>query len=306
MKIALNSNPSLVSTEQSLYQTICYFDIFSYPLKREEIRLYCNREISDKELDIGITELLKTGKIKTSRNYFLLPDASESVIENRLDNEIRLTRKLPAIKRFAKLVSKFPFIEAAFISGSVSKGILGEDGDVDYFIIARPNRLWVCRTFLVVFKKLFLLNSKKYFCVNYFVASDNLVIPDENIFVATEIKTLIPVFANQVSGNFKAANAWTSQYLPNHQKRETGLLESEVKKPLISKLIEKICSGSLGEKTDNFFFRMTLKRWQKKFPYFKTEEFDLNMRSYKNVSKHHPQGFQGRVIDSLNERMKRF
>ena len=70
-----------------------------------------------------------------------------------------------AIKR-AKFISKFPYIENVSISGALSKNYYNNDGDIDFFLITQPNRLWIARTLLIIYKKMFLLNSRKYFCVN--------------------------------------------------------------------------------------------------------------------------------------------
>ncbi|MBX3165165.1 MAG: nucleotidyltransferase domain-containing protein [Bacteroidetes bacterium] len=306
----LKSTSEKFKTENTLqraaYEALCYFDIFKYPLKKEEIQNFCSSKISADELEIVLTELLDSAKIKQHGEYYLLDNAQANTIETRIENEARLKKKTFIIKRFARFVSRFPFVRAVFISGSVSKGIFKSDSDVDYFIITEPNRLWVCRTFLILFKKIFLLNSKKYFCVNYFVSSDNLKIPDENLFVATEIKTLIPVFENELISQFKQQNEWANNYLPNFHKVQKALYYKEIKTSWLSRLTEKICSGSFGEELDNYFFLKTLSRWRKKFPHFKLSEFDLNMRSYKNVSKHHPLGHQFKVAEALNLRMKNF
>ena len=82
------------------------------------------------------------------------------------------------------------------ISGSLSKGYYDDDGDIDFFIITSPKRLWIARTFLILYKKIFLLNSRKYFCVNYFISSNALEIEEKNIFTATELTTLLPMFGN--------------------------------------------------------------------------------------------------------------
>ncbi|MGL5890529.1 MAG: hypothetical protein ACRC3B_11625 [Bacteroidia bacterium] len=62
-------------------------------------------------------------------------------------------------------------------------------------------------------------------------------------------------------------------------------------------------NGKLGDRLDNFCFNITQKRWEKKFPQLSTEEFELNLRSRKNVSKHHPRGFQFRVLSSYRQKL---
>jgi hypothetical protein len=64
-------------------------------------------------------------------------------------------------------------------------------------------------------------------------------------------------------------------------------------------MIEFFLNGVLGEKLDGFMMKMTMKRWQGKFDHFTPEYFEHALRSRKYVSKHHPQNFQKKVLDSL-------
>jgi len=302
----IDTHTVTVPLTRPVYQTICYFDIFNYPLKSEEIQKFCTEKIDGGELLSALSELIEKNKISRSGGYYFLSGSNLQNITDRIDNEVRLAAKLSTIKKYAGLINKFPFVEATFISGSVSKGVLDKGGDVDYFIIAKPGRVWLCRTLLIAFKKIVLLNSRKYFCVNYFIDTQSLKVPDSNLFVATEIKTLLPVTANAMVKKFVRSNDWINRFFPNHTISNQPLIHKEGKKFLFSKMIESLCASSFGERMDNYFFKKTLNRWQKKFPHFKKEEFDLNMRSYKSVSKHHPQGNQNRVLTALAERMSKF
>ncbi|MCW3077560.1 MAG: nucleotidyltransferase, partial [Bacteroidetes bacterium] len=299
-------NPlGMQSSKQLVLQTICYFDIFHYPLRLEEIFKFTPGKIDSAQLTSDLEQLVSERKIRKQNDFYFLKDTDASCLNLRIKNEKNLLKENDKIKKYATLVSGFPFVEAVFISGSVSKGVLSSDGDVDYFIVARKGRVWFCRSLLIVFKKLILLNSKKYFCVNYFIDSGNLKVPDANLFVATEIKTLIPVRNNSVVEQFYIANKWADEILPNAGSFQASLLSSPSLKLPHRFFIEKICAGKLGDLLDNYFFRITLKRWKQKFPTFNKTEFDLNMRSYKNVSKHHPQGNQGRVLSELERRMEK-
>jgi hypothetical protein len=280
--------------------------VFKYPLKAEEILKYCSERISEVELNAALEKLVAEKQIFSHRGFYFLHPDSINNIDSRLESEIRLTTQQRKIRRYARLVHSFPFVEAVFISGSVSKGLLTKDGDVDYFIIARPERVWLCRTLLVLFKKTILLNSKKYFCVNYFIDSGNLRVPDSNLFVATEIKTLIPVSDNGVSKTFMEQNSWAGDLLPNHNLPHAPLFAETIKKPILTRFLESVCSSTLGDRLDNYFFRKTIRHWQNKFSHFDKTEFDLNMRSHKNVSKHHPQGYQNKVLNEVALRVSKF
>jgi hypothetical protein len=62
----------------------------------------------------------------------------------------------------------------------------------------------------------------------------------------------------------------------------------------------------MGEKLDTIFFRLTVKFWKKKFKHFDDSTFDFRLRSRKNVSKHHPLGFQEKVLSSYAKNIKEF
>ena len=128
----------------------------------------------------------------------------------------------PKLIKVSRKIAKFPYVKGVCLSGALSKGFYDDDGDFDFFIITKPNRLWIARTILVLYKKIFLLNSKKYFCVNYFISTDKLEISEQNLFTATEIATLIPLYGTDTFKEFlEAKNPWAAPYFPNKPSPKT-------------------------------------------------------------------------------------
>ncbi len=296
---------SLTKNQFAVYSSICYFDIFKYPVTPVQILEFVNFKTTQAHVNLMLNELIELKLISEANGYYFLEKNNAGFIKTRLDSEKRFLAKQKTIKRYADFISRFPFVESVSISGSCSKGLLDDEGDVDYFIITSPARLWLCRTILIVFKKIFLFNSRKYFCVNYLVDSNNLEIPDKNLFVATEVKTLMPINNKILFEKFLTANNWTNDILPNKANYSTTLLKKHSTKKYFFKLVEFLFSGKLGDRLDKKCFELTLSSWQKKFPSFDKEEFDLNLRSRKNVSKHHPRGYQQKVLAELNKRLER-
>lgn len=136
--------------------------------------------------------------------------------------------------------------------------------------------------------------------MNYFIDTNTLEIPDKNAYTATEVVTLIPINNIKLFADFINANRWISDQFPNH-KEELKSAYFDNKKSGFTKLFEKILSGKIGTKLDNFFLKLTIKTWKKRFPDFNDVNFELNMRSKKSVSKHHPQGFQKKVLIELEK-----
>ncbi len=223
------------------------------------------------------------------------------MLKKRLNGNKNAEKFVPKAYQNAQLIGSFPFVRAVGISGSLSKGYMDESGDVDYFIITEPERLWIARTLLILYKKVFLLNNRKYFCVNYFIDTNHLEIPDKNIFTATEILTLIPAYNAQLFESFVTKNLWTKDFLPNKLPAKIDIGTPSDKK--IKKIAEGFLKNKLGETLDLLLMKLTLKKWKSKFKHIQETDFDLALRTRKYVSKHHPQGFQQKVLSAIDKKI---
>jgi hypothetical protein len=200
-------------------------------------------------------------------------------------------------EKAGKLISAFPFVKGVAISGSLSKYFADENTDVDFFIITAPNRLWIARTLLHIFKKLtFLFNLQDLFCMNYFIDQSEPVILEKNIYTATEIATILPVRGGEAFEIFFSANDWTRNFLPN----KNICLHSikEVKKTWLRYLTEKILDNRLGDRVDNFLMHLTGKSWDSKTRSNKrnSKGLVLSMHIGKHFSKPDPDVFQKRLL----------
>ena len=155
----------------------------------------------------------------------------------------------------------------------------------------------------MLFKKLFLFNSKKIFCINYFVDSEKLEIEEKNIFTATEIVTLLPTFGKVIYEEFYAKNSWVKQFYPNYPKRKTDEVLDR-KNGIIKSLLEKILGKKFGDKIDDFAMTIFDKFNRKKYKNYDKEEFQVAFKSSKKESKHHPKFFQKTVLEEFNRRIR--
>ena len=279
---------------------LLYFSLFKYPLTKEEVIAFSNTENANtvhKELDT----LVENGIIYKIKDFYSCEnDASQ--IERRVAGNEGARKIAKKADRMSRLISKFPFVEGVGISGALSKGFFDKDGDIDFFIITSKQRLWIARTLLILFKKIFLLNSKKYFCVNYFISENSLEIEEKNLFTATELVTLIPMYGNGSFKKFYDTNTWAYTTFPNKEFGQGLGALKPIHKPAITRFTEKVLRSKMGEKLDTFFLKLTYKKWKLKFSDMNPDQFNIAMKSTKNVSKHHPQGFQNKVITRLNEK----
>jgi len=296
-------------TAHSIWRVLLYFEVFSYPLTAKEIFHYLDFsfDASDQALAIdevkdALDEMVAQGRIVRFGDFYQTQD-QPSWVEARLDCNRRADEYLPLANRMARFIGCFPFIRGVFVSGSLSKHCMKPDSDIDFFIITAPGRLWLARTLLVLFKKIFLFNSHKYFCVNYFIDTEHLEIEEKNLFTATEIVTLLPLYGREWCVRFFESNRWAQRRYPNFRLR---LAESTPfhRRSWGKKWAEYLLSGRLGHLLDRQTMRLTVGYWRRKFSHFNPETFNVALKSRQYVSKHHPLHFQQRVLVAYEKRVK--
>ena len=244
----------------TLLKPILYFSLFKYPLTEEEIFNFSKAE-SKEQIKSDLNELVNDNIIYKIDDFYLTEN-NETLIKRRLEGNKMAKNIYQKALTISRLISKFPYVEGVGISGSLSKGYYDDDADIDFFIITSPKRLWIARTFLILYKKIFLLNSRKYFCVNYFISSNALEIEEKNIFTATELTTLLPMYGNGSFHKFYDENKWVENYLPNKTVTD-GLSKLQVvKKPTATKITEYFLDSKIGDWLDATFLRITYHKWK--------------------------------------------
>jgi hypothetical protein len=299
----LNDEFNLNHLGHDIIRTLAYYDIFSYPLTAEEIYYNLgNNHTSLEEITYELKNLTSNNIVYSKGEFFQLIDDEKYIHRRRNGNELA-KKRLKTARKVSDFISRFPFIRGILLSGSISKGFMEVDSDIDYFVITHPNRVWFSRLMLMLFKKIFLFNSKKIFCINYFVDSENLEIEEKNIFTATEIVTLLPTFGKDIYEEFYKKNFWVKQFYPNYPKRETKEVIDR-KNGNIKLLLEKILGKKFGDKIDDFAMTIFDKFNRTKYKNYDKEEFLVAFKSSKKESKHHPKFFQKRVLEEFNQKLK--
>lgn len=240
----------------AVLRSLAYADVFRWPLTAEELATNGSYPfVSVYECRTVLFILVQQGAIKVDAGMY-------SVRVDPLMRQARMARAERARKyarpaqRMGYLIAMFPFTRAVCISGSLSKGAMDSDADVDWFIVTHPGRLWLSRTLLIAFKKIVLLNSKRLFCINHFVDARHLSMRDHDLYTATEIVTLIPVVDDGSYDDFLRANAWLRSWYP------AWLGPKERPKASGRSLIKRFLEGALGGPVGDAMERWCQRRWQ--------------------------------------------
>lgn len=289
--------------EHYIIKTILYYDVFNYPLTTEEIyRFLQTNSVSKDDVSAALTKLADKQQVFRFREFYTVRREAE-LIERRVRGNQRAEDFLKIARRKARIISRFPFVRAVMASGSLSKGYMDEKSDLDFFVVTHPGRLWIARMLLVLYKKLFLFNSHKYFCINYYVDTDHLEIEEKNIFTATELATVIPLYGADYYHALIARNAWVKIFFPNFKMRPVNDIPNH-RTGTVKKIMEKFIDLVGGEQLNNFFLRLNTRRTERLYrKQFNENDFKVAFKTKEHVSKNHPNHYQRKVIERYSQKL---
>lgn len=108
---------SISSAQVNILRLLIYYDIFNYPLTKEEIEIvhdHCGQDLND---------LVKKGWIHQFGDFYSTRLDSRQVAR-RLEGNKKADEIMPKAIERAKFIFQFPFVRGVYISGSLSKGFL--------------------------------------------------------------------------------------------------------------------------------------------------------------------------------------
>ena len=293
-----NELKKIPEIQKAIVNVLKYFDFFQHSLYPDEIHKYLSLKASQETVFKNLEEMASAGYIFTKNGLWALNTKSLDV---RLHNLKRNTRLLKISKRMGWLIRKFPFVKGVYLSGSLSKLGANSDADIDYFIVTKNNRAWSARLFLTAFKKIFLLNNKRYFCINFFLDENHLELNKKNIYTAIESASLIAIHNKGLLGKFYEKNGFIQEYFPNFipQKAYNFNYTSSFKSQY-DPLYE-----TTNEIADDFFGNWIEKKAQDIFKKrlsikFNGENGDSEISDY--ASGIWPNSVQNRVLNNYNEK----
>jgi hypothetical protein len=288
-----------------ILKVLAYFDLFDYPVSLDEIQFLMDHRVEKNELLLNLEQLIQAGCLFRFGNFYSLMD-NPGLMNKRLEGNDRAKPLLLKAKTIADFLSRFPYVRGIAISGSLSKNYAEADTDIDFFIITKANRLWLARTILHLFKKLtYLTGHQHWYCMNYFIDEESLLIEEKNIFTATELITLVPVTGPEIMEQFFQVNDWARQFFPNYRIKWGNYPLKQEGLSRVRKVTEFFFNNKMGDLLENYFRKLTTQRWDSK-----EEKHKLNvkgnrmgLRTGKHFSKPNPVFFQEKLLNRYSRNM---
>ncbi len=252
---------------EHITRILLYYGIFDHPLTIGELfSLFPKNSMTRLEFKEYLKKAEAAHAVTTTGGYITLPSNTKDVGLLRRRRELLAKRRMRIAIFMSRVIKRFPFVRGVFLSGDLSKGVAHPDSDIDYVVVTAPNRLWISRMLLVAFKKIFLLNSKKYFCLNYYVACNSLRLDDHNYFTATEIAHLKPLYGLGTFISYMNTNAWIKDYFPNYRVFALTTNEVDSRRSLMQRIVEPVFRGSWADWLDHRLMELMKTVWAKRYP----------------------------------------
>jgi len=284
--ISISPRTGLVDAIQ---HSLWYFQYFKHALSLEELHCFLGEKVSMAELEQKLNQEVSAGRVVEKEGFYALEEES---LEERINHQKLNARWLKIARRMSKLIAAFPFVRAVYLSGSLSKeGLRGKDDDIDYFLITAAKRVWTAKFFLMAFKKVFLLNSKKYFCINLLRDERYLSFQRENIYIATEMVSILALQNPSYMPALFRANPWVYRYFPNADRPEA--LKPKSKPKLLERLLDRV----LGDRFEEWCRKRFEEHVQRQKPK-SASHFETSPQS----SAYFPNSFQDQVLQHYNSK----
>ena len=299
--------PRLSVLQQEILRTLAYFDVFSYPLSTEQVYTFLPlNSVSIAQVGETLDSLVNCGIVERSHSFYFLADRTASVVSERLQNEIRATRMMKRVKKIAFFLRQVPFVRAVFITGSLSKNVAGPSSDADFMIVTAPRRLWITKIFLTAIRRVFLLNSIRYFCLNLFVTEKGFQFPNRNVFNAIEIATTRVLWNRASYQKFQSANSWIEQFLPNRKRDVPAAHEESNTRSPVQKIIEAMVSIFPLDLLDRRIMESAHRYWRKKNLHLDDERFNALFHCTPDISTVWYDDHQTRILNGYRRRLAKF
>ena len=297
--------PASKGLREHIRRTLLYYDIFRHPLTAHELFTLLSMNSLSREQFMGeLDSLVEEGVVSFAKGYYsVLPGPAPADL--RMEREQLAVRRIRIARFFARIIRMFPFVRGIFVSGDLSKGVAVPESDIDYMIVTAPGRLWICRTLLILFKKAFLLNKKKYFCLNYFISSDHLCLDDRTYYSATEVAHLKPLDNTGLYLRFMNANAWVRKFFPNYRVYALPQWKHTDRAKFFQKIPEAFFLLLPSDRLDRWLMERMNRLWTTRYPQYDTSTRERLFRCTPTESSAYAGNFSDKVLAIYAEKLAR-
>lgn len=251
--------------DAAILRTVLYADVFDFPLTLPEIHHYLIH--SEPTQPEQIQNALANSphlqqKLILCEGYVTLI-GREFIVQQRVKRQKASVSLWPHALYYGQLLARLPFVRMVTITGALAvHNATGNDDDLDYLLVTTANRVWIARAFAILLVRLAQSRGIK-LCPNYVLAESALEQSQQDLFIAHEVAQMVPLYGHKLYHEFRTANNWTAEHLPN----ATSVFHHESEqKPgpfweVVKSTIEWLLSGRWGQMLEHWEYQRKLRRF---------------------------------------------
>lgn len=210
------------SLKTDILTTIAYYDALNFPLTGPEIFKYLIKtspkleQTSFFNILNALNELREEKKLDSLNGFYFPPNNWENAGQ-RIHRNKASEKKWKRIKKLAVLIRLIPFVEAAFVTGSLAISNADEKSDLDILIVTKKNRRWTCRFFTMIALtaagiRRYANKVKNRVCHNVIISQDGSI-ERQCLGLSQEIIAAVPLITKSATGY--NLGGWNNRYLRN-------------------------------------------------------------------------------------------
>lgn len=287
--------------EAAILETVLYSDLFSYPLTPAEIqRFLIGQAHSLAEIEHALqTSPYLQSILEQAENFVFIRGRSETIARRhaRTDTSAHIWRRT---RFYLRLLRAVPFLRTALVTGALALDNAPADDDIDLLLLTAPNRLWLCRAFIIAIVRLAALQGVT-LCPNYLLTTEVLDLDERNLYTAHELAQMRFLFGKPDYLVLLEKNRWAAEFLPNALPTNPAIIP-DIPAPWwvtqVQRISEKLLGGRLGQRFEDWERQRKIKR----FNAMGGDETNFSDK----ICKGHYNGHAGRTLLLLAERMAEF
>ena len=175
------------------------------------------------------------------------------------------------VETYVPILRHVPFLSYVSVCNNLSFSNVKPDSDIDLFIIAKKNRLFLVRTLTTLLFQIY--GVRRYgkktigrFCLSFFIDESHLNLSNiaitNDIYLAFWLKYQKPILDDGISNDLILANKWLKKYFDDTIEYDSSFLIDN--KSFIKSITQVIFSGYLGDLLESLLRKWQLKRSRNK------------------------------------------
>lgn len=249
--------------EAAILRTILYADVFNFPMTTAEIHQYLihSERVSLAQIEHALSTSTRLRRLLKTRSGYITLVERQMLIDVRIERERASAHLWPAALRCGTWLARLPYVRMVAVTGALAvRNAAHAADDLDYLVVTAANRVWLGRALAIGLVRLARLRGLT-ICPNYVLSENAFEQNSQDLFIAHEIAQMVPIYGNRLYEQFRAANPWVMQHLPNAESRaqdEPPLGQAWV---ILKRILEALFGGAVGNALDNWEYRRKLRRF---------------------------------------------